>query len=80
MNATAPTTHATPFEGVRGKLSFGCMRLPKLEDGAVDIATFTQMVDAFLDGGLNYFDTARPYHSGGSEPSLAQALVAVFEM
>lgn len=76
MNATAPTTHAAPFEGARGKLGFGCMRLPKLEDGTVDIATFTEMVDAFLDGGLNYFDTARPYHSGGSEPALAQALAA----
>ena len=68
------TTRVAPFQDARGKLGFGCMRLPKLEDGSIDIATFTQMVDAFLDGGLNYFDTARPYHSGGSEPALAQAL------
>ena len=70
------TTRVVPFQDARGKLGFGCMRLPKLEDGAVDIVTFTQMVDAFLDGGLNYFDTARPYHSGGSEPALAQALTS----
>lgn len=66
---TSPT-----FAGARGKLGFGCMRLPKLEDESVDLTTFSQMVDAFLDGGLNYFDTARPYHSGGSEPALAAAL------
>ena len=70
------TTRVAPFQDARGKLGFGCMRLPKLEDGSIDIATFTQMVDAFLDGGLNYFDTARPYHSGGSEPALAQALTS----
>lgn len=70
------TTRVAPFQDARGKLGFGCMRLPKLEDGTVDVATFTQMVDAFLDGGLNYFDTARPYHSGGSEPALAQALTS----
>ena len=70
------TTRVAPFQDARGKLGFGCMRLPKLEDGSIDIATFTQMVDAFLDGGLNYFDTARPYHSGGSEPALAQALAS----
>lgn len=88
-NATATTSAAettsvtetdaprsAPFAGARGKLGFGCMRLPKLEDGSVDLATFTEMVDAFLDGGLNYFDTARPYHSGGSEPALAAALTS----
>ncbi|HJA29666.1 MAG TPA: aldo/keto reductase [Candidatus Olsenella pullicola] len=76
MAAAPTTTHVSPFEDARGKLGFGCMRLPKLEDGAIDMATFTQMVDAFLDGGFNYFDTARPYHSGGSEPALAQALTS----
>ena len=70
------TTHAAPFETARGKLGFGCMRLPVNEDKSVDIATFSQMVDAFIDGGLNYFDTARPYHSGNSEPAVAAALAA----
>lgn len=74
---TAPhTAHAAPFEDARGKLGFGCMRLPQHDDKTVDLATFTEMVDAFLDGGLNYFDTARPYHSGGSEPALAAALTS----
>ena len=74
---TAPkTAHAAPFEDARGKLGFGCMRLPQHDDKTADLATFTEMVDAFLDGGLNYFDTARPYHSGGSEPALAAALTS----
>ena len=70
------TTHAAPFEAARGKLGFGCMRLPVNEDKSVDIATFSKMVDAFIDGGLNYFDTARPYHSGNSEPAVAAALAS----
>ena len=70
------TTHSAPFEAARGKLGIGCKRLPVNEDKSVDIATFTQMVDAFIDGGLNYFDTARPYHSGNSEPAVAAALAS----
>ena len=70
------TTHAAPFEAARGKLGFGCMRLPVNEDKSVDIATFSKMVDAFIDGGLNYFDIARPYHSGNSEPAVAAALAS----
>ena len=69
-------THAAAFEAARGKLGFGCMRLPVNDDKSVDIATFSQMVDTFLDGGLNYFDTARPYHSGNSEPAVAAALAS----
>lgn len=69
-------THAAPFEAARGKLGFGCMRLPVNDDKSVDITTFSQMVDTFLDGGLNYFDTARPYHSGNSEPAVAAALAS----
>ena len=70
------TTHAAPFEAARGKLGFGCMRLPVNEDKSVDITTFSQMVDAVIDGGINYFDTARPYHSGNSEPAVAAALAS----
>ena len=65
-----------PFAEARGKLGFGCMRLPLADDGGVDVAAFCELVDAFLDGGLNYFDTARPYHSGGSEGAVAAALCA----
>ena len=55
------------------KLGFGLMRLPRLEDGAVDIEQVKQMVDAFMDAGCTYFDTARAY--GDSEDAIRQALV-----
>lgn len=55
------------------KLGFGMMRLPKLEDGSIDIAQTEQMVDAFLEAGLTYFDTARAY--GESEDAVRRALV-----
>ena len=55
------------------KLGFGLMRLPKLEDGTDDIEQVKQMVDAFLEAGCTYFDTARAY--GTSEDTIRQALV-----
>ena len=56
------------------KLGFGLMRLPRLEDGqAIDVGQTTQMVDAFLEAGGTYFDTARAY--GESESAIRQALV-----
>ena len=67
-------TQTDPFEHARGRLGFGCMRLPRLEDGEIDIPQFSQMVDAFLDAGFNYFDTAHVYLEGKSEPAIRQAL------
>ena len=56
------------------KLGFGLMRLPRLEDGeTIDIEQTKQMVDAFLEAGGTYFDTARAY--GESENAIRQALV-----
>ncbi len=57
------------------KLGFGLMRLPKVEgdDSKIDIEQTKQMVDAFLDAGFNYFDTAWAYP--GSEDAIRQALV-----
>ena len=51
------------------------MRLPKLEDGAIDIEQTKDMVDRFMDAGLTYFDTAYVYDNGGSERALKEALV-----
>ena len=59
--------HDTP------KLGFGLMRLPKLEDGSIDVAQTSDMVDCFLDAGLTYFDTAYVYN--GSEEATRKALV-----
>ena len=47
------------------KKNFGCMRLP-MNGENVDTAETCRMVDAFLDAGFNYFDTARGYLQGKS--------------
>ena len=54
------------------KLGFGLMRLPKIDD-KIDIEQVKQMVDAFLEAGGTYFDTARAY--GESESATRRALV-----
>ena len=57
------------------KLGFGFMRLPKREDGSIDIEQTKTMVDRFMDAGLTYFDTAYVYDDGASERALKEALV-----
>ena len=60
------------------KLGFGCMRLPllmKRNPTSIDIEHFKTMVDAFIEGGGTYFDTAFVYHNGTSETALREALV-----
>ena len=55
------------------KLGFGLMRLPQ-KDGEIDLAQVCRMVDAYLDAGLTYFDTAYVYHGGNSEKIVREAL------
>ncbi len=55
------------------RLAFGTMRLP-LIDGNIDEKQTFQMVDLALDSGVNYFDTAYPYHGGMSEVVVGKAL------
>ena len=63
------------FRGLRlSALGFGAMRLPVLEGGAVDTAQTERMVDYAMEHGVNYFDTAYPYHGGMSEVVLGGAL------
>lgn len=57
-------------------LGFGTMRLPALADGAIDEAQVAEMVKYALDNGVNYFDTAYPYHGGMAEIALGKALRA----
>ena len=64
-----------PFENVKKNFGFGCMRLPMV-DGEVDCVEFTKMVDAFLEAGFNYFDTAHGYLDGKSETALRQCLTS----
>ncbi len=55
-------------------LGFGTMRLPLLEGGVIDQSQVNDMVRCALDSGVNYFDTAYPYHNGLSELALGKAL------
>lgn len=55
-------------------LGLGAMRLPQAEDGSIDKAQVMQMVDYAMSHGINYFDTAWPYHGGMSELVIGEAL------
>lgn len=57
------------------RLGFGAMRLPLLSDGpAIDEKEVDAMVDYAIAHGVNYFDTAHPYHGGKSEVVLGRSL------
>ena len=51
------------------QLGFGLMRLPVLDgdESKIDVHEADRMLHEAFDAGVNYFDTAWPYHSGRSE-------------
>lgn len=57
-------------------LGFGTMRLPLLPDGSgeVDEEQVAEMVRCAADNGINYYDTAYPYHNSRSEIIIGKAL------
>jgi len=55
-------------------LGFGCMRLPTKEDRTIDEERAARQVRYAIDHGVNYIDTAWPYHMGESEHFLGRAL------
>ena len=61
------------MERIKGILGFGGMRLP-MKDGEVVIDEMNRMVDAVLEAGFNYFDTAHGYLQGQSELALRECL------
>jgi len=65
-------------------LGFGAMRLPTISDRRDGISTHQmpdidepraiELIRAAIDGGIDYIDTARPYHEGQSEIVVGEAL------
>ena len=58
------------------RLAFGAMRLPLLEDGSIDQDQVNEMTRLAMESGVNYYDTAYPYHNGMSEIAIGKALSA----
>ena len=54
-------------------LGFGCMRFPQ-NDGKIDEAEAEKLLDKAIAEGVNYIDTAYPYHNGDSEPFTGRVL------
>ena len=60
------------------KLGFGLMRLPLLDpndEASIDLEMTKKMVDAFIERGYTYFDTALMYCGENSENMIKPALV-----
>jgi len=55
-------------------LGFGCMRFPTLENGEIDYQESKRMVDYAVSKGVNYIDTAYPYHGGKSELAVKEII------
>lgn len=55
-------------------LGFGCMRFPLTSEGTIDEREAERMIDYAMSQGVNYIDTAYPYHNGESEPVVGRIL------
>ena len=56
------------------QLGFGAMRMPTLDNGKLDWELSAKMIDRAYEAGINYFDTAYPYHGGESQVLLGETL------
>ena len=57
-------------------LGLGCMRLPIINGqyNNVDSDKAIPLIQRAIDNGVNYLDTAYPYHNGQSETVIGKAL------
>ena len=55
-------------------LGFGCMRFPVTAEGKINEPEAERMLDKAIAAGVNYIDTAYPYHGGDSEPFVGKVL------
>lgn len=57
-------------------LGYGCMRLPTKRGGAasssIEVEAAVKQIRMAIDSGVNYLDTAYPYHRGASESFLGE--------
>jgi len=58
-------------------LGFGLMRLPQTADNKIDEVKSMEMLKFAYENGINYYDTAFPYHGGESEPLLGKFLQTI---
>ena len=63
---------------IKKNFGFGCMRLP-MNEKEVDYTEFSKMIDAFMEAGFNYFDTAHGYLNGKSEIALRDCLAKRYD-
>ena len=54
-------------------LGYGCMRFPE-KGGKIDEVQAEKQMRRAIEQGVNYYDTAMPYHMGASEPFLGKVL------
>jgi hypothetical protein len=65
-----------PLDWKPSALGFGAMRLPTTDDDPkhIDEPLATRMIRYAIDHGVNYVDTAWPYHQEASEPFVGRVL------
>lgn len=64
--------------GAKKNFGFGCMRM-QMKGTEVDHDEFAKMIDAFMEAGFNYFDTAHVYIDGKSETALRACLTSRYD-